>query len=66
MTVYELLHRAADDLALLKRFGWYKYRGLYDYCKDAEDYIRAEMCHLDTDTLNTEIEIHEQGNRRAE
>ena len=66
MTVYELLHRVADDLALLKRFGWRGYRGLYDYCKGAEEYIRSTMCHLDADILNTEIDIHEQGNRRAE
>lgn len=58
MTVYELLRQTADNLALLKRFGWHENcRGLYDCCKDAEDYIRDKMCIYCADTLNKEIDI---------
>lgn len=68
MTVHKLLRQTADNLALLKRFGWHENSGLYDTCKDAEEYIRNKMCHLDADTLNKEIDITEESNerRRAE
>ena len=55
MTLYELLRQTADNLALLKRFGWHENSGLYDFCKDAEEYIRGKMCYLDADTLSKEI-----------
>lgn len=66
MKLYELLRQTADNLALLKRFGWHEYSGLYDCCKDAEDYIRAEMCRLDADTLNKEIDMTGESNEGGE
>ena len=66
MTVYKLLRQTADNLALLKRFGWHENSGLYEYCKDAEEYIRNKMCHLDTDTLNKEIDITGESTEEGE
>lgn len=57
MTVYELLRQTADNLAILKRFGWHENNGLYDCCKDAEEYIRDKMCFYCTDELNKEIDM---------
>lgn len=66
MTIHKLLRQTADNLALLKRFGWHENNGLYDCCKDAEEYIRDKMCRLDADTLNKEIDVTEESTEEGE